>query len=89
MGKFERRGDRVRKQMLNFIIEYITTHGYAPSIREIGRGVGLKSTSCVHTHILRMKDLGMIESDEESSPRAIRIPGYKFVKVEEGKDGKE
>lgn len=79
-------GDMKRQEILDFIISYITLHGYSPSVREIGAGVGLKSTSSVHRHILKMLDDGMIESDVDSliggtgSPRAIRVPGYKFVK---------
>jgi SOS-response transcriptional repressor LexA len=79
-------GQMKRQEILDFIISYITLHGYPPSIREIGKGVGLKSTSTVHRHILKMLDDGMIETDVDSliggtgSPRAIRVPNYKFVK---------
>lgn len=79
-------GQQKREEILDFIISYITLHGYSPSVREIGAGVGLTSTSTVHRHILRMLDDGMIETDCYSdidglgSPRAIRVPGYKFVK---------
>ena len=81
-----KKGIEKRQEILDFIISYITLHGYPPSIREIGAGVGLKSTSSVHRHILKMLDEGMIETDVDSliggtgSPRAIRVPGYKFVK---------
>ena len=43
---------------------------------------GLKSTSSIHSHLTRMNDLGMIEV-EMDKPRAIRVPGYKFVKESE------
>lgn len=57
---------------------------HPPTVREIGDGVGLKSTSTVQKHLTIMLDEGMIESDGKiSSSRAIRVPGYRFVKEEE------
>jgi repressor LexA len=74
-------GKEKRQKMFDFIVSYIEQHGYPPTIREIGEGVNLKSTSSVHAHLLKMADEGMIETDEGFGvPRAIRIPGYKFVK---------
>ena len=71
------------EKMLEAIIEYIKAHGYPPSVREIGEAVGLKSTSSVHAHLSQMLRKGVIETDAEyGSPRAIRIPGYKFVPEE-------
>lgn len=78
------RGIHARKAILKYIIDYIQKHGYPPTVREIGDGVGLKSTSTVQNHLTIMLDEGMIESDGKiSSPRAIRVPGYRFVKEEE------
>lgn len=78
------RGIHVRKAILKYIINYIQKHGYPPTVREIGDGVGLKSTSTVQNHLTIMLDEGMIESDGKiSSPRVIRVPGYRFVKEEE------
>ena len=66
------------------IVAYMQEHGYSPSVREIGEMVGLQSTSSVQHYLYAMYEIGMIESDCESgAPRAIRVPGYKFVKVEE------
>lgn len=77
------RGDQVREKILQAIIGYIEEHGYPPSTREIGSMVGLQSTQSVFNHLERMYIDGMIESDApEGTPRAIRVPGYKFVKEE-------
>lgn len=76
-------GKAVRENMLEVIISYIQEHGYPPTTREIGDLTGLKSTSSVQSHLTRMKNEGMIETDaQEYSPRAIRVPGYKFIKEE-------
>ena len=74
-------GIKQREKILQYIINYIQEHGYAPSVREIGEGVGLKSTASVHSHLVRMERDGMIETDVGLGiPRAIRVPGYEFVK---------
>lgn len=78
-------GKKVRERILNMIVQYIQAHGYPPSFREIGASVGLKSTSSVKEHIDKMLIDGMLETDatEGNSPRALRVPGYKFVKEDE------
>lgn len=74
-------GIKTRQKMLDFIIAYIGDHGYPPTVREIGAGVNIKSTSSVHRQLVKMQEEGMIETDDGFGvPRAIRIPGYKFVK---------
>ena len=73
-------GTQTRQEILDFIISYISEHGYPPAVKEIGEGIGLRSTSTVQLHLERMYDQGMIETDSKSSARAIRVPGYKFVK---------
>lgn len=75
------RGEKVREDMLQAIIRYIEEHGYPPSFREIGEMTGLKSTSSVQHHMEILLEEGKIETDAGfNTPRAIRIPGYKFVK---------
>lgn len=80
-------GDEVREQILKGMIDYIKEHGYSPSFREIGEMVGLSSTSTIHRHIHTMLSLGMLETDFKQgsgASRALRVPGYKFVKVVDG-----
>lgn len=74
------RGVWIREKILEVIINYIKLNNYPPTVREICDRVGLASTSSVYTHLQKMDTLGMIELGDFSSPRAIRVPGYKFVK---------
>lgn len=77
------RGEKIRGEMLEFIRQYLYEHGYPPSRKEIADGVGLRSTSSVQSHIERMLAEGMLETDvEEGSPRALRIPGMRYVNSE-------
>lgn len=79
-------GEYTRKMIVKFIIRYINEHGYSPSMQEIGEGIGIKARSCICRNIRILIQIGELETDaKEGTPRAIRVPGYKFVKVD--KDG--
>lgn len=56
------------KEIIAVIKEYHLKHGYMPSFREIGKAVGLTSTSTVKAHMDRLRDLGEIETDLDISP---------------------
>ena len=73
------KGELRRIKILEFIKSYIKKNGYRPSYQEIADGVGLKSKNSVYTHIKKMLDIGMLETDAEGAARAIRVPGCKFV----------
>lgn len=78
----KRHGEEVREKILEAVVSYIKEHGYSPSVREIGDMVGLKSTSSVQNHITKMLKNGMLETDcGVGTARAIRVPGYRFVKI--------
>ncbi len=59
-----------QKIILDFIQERIKTQGYPPSVREIGEAVGLKSSSTVHAHLVKLEEKGFIRKDP-SKPRAL------------------
>ena len=70
----------MKKKIYDFIVTYITRHGYPPTFREIADGVGLASIQSVNYHIQKMLESGELETDHLRCPRAIRISGYEFVK---------
>lgn len=81
-------GMQIRQKMLQAITEYIQQHGYPPTIREIGDMVGRSSAGGIKHQLDKMLAKGQIETDVEpgmGSPRAIRVPGYVFVKEEVAK----
>ena len=65
-------------QIYQYILDYTQEHRYAPTSREIGKAVGLKSTSSVATNLMHLEAKGMIEVGQDS-PRAIRLVGYSIV----------
>lgn len=69
-------GNELRERICQFITDYTDTHLYAPTIREIGAGVGLKSSSSVHSHLTQLEIEGRIET-KPYCPRAIRVIGNK------------
>lgn len=61
-----------RRQILQFIAQYIGDHGYPPSVREIGEAVGLSSSSTVHTHLQLLQREGYLRRDP-TKPRALVV----------------
>lgn len=48
------------RQILEFVAQFIQRHGYAPTLREIGAGVGLSSVATVHEHLVKLEAKGYI-----------------------------
>lgn len=67
------RGDS-QARILEYIQRSIREVGYPPSVREICNATGLKSTSTVHGHLLRLQKKGLLNRDA-MKPRAITVPG--------------
>lgn len=82
----EQKGKSVKNKELikENIIFYIKEHGYAPTVREICEMTNLKSTSSVQSYLCKMFEEGELETDAKiGASRAIRVPGYKYVKVDQ------
>lgn len=77
-----RHGDQIRNKILEMITSYIEQHGYPPTFREIGEGVGLHNINNVTHHVNLMIRDGVLETDAGGTSRAVRVPGYRFVKEE-------
>ena len=59
-------------EILLYIKNDLQKRGYPPSVREICKGVDLKSTSTVHGHLEKLEAKGYIRRDA-TKPRAIEI----------------
>ena len=53
------------KAMLKYIEKQIITNGYPPSVREIGKAVGLKSTATVHGYLAKLQEKGYIKKEQQ------------------------
>lgn len=63
-------------KMLEYIREFTTKNGYAPSVREISAALGIKSTSTVFYYINKLADQGLLEKATGKN-RALSVIGVK------------
>jgi repressor LexA len=61
-----------QKEIFDFISRYAAKTGYPPTVREIGKAVGLHSSSTVHAHLANLEKIGLLRRDP-SKPRAIEV----------------
>ncbi len=61
-----------QKEIFEFIRGYASKHGYPPTVREIGKAVGLHSSSTVHAHLSKLEKLGVLKRDP-TKPRAMEV----------------
>ena len=60
------------KTILRFIEKSVEENGYAPSVREIGKAVGLRSTATVHGYLSRLQEEGFIKK-ENNKGRTLKL----------------
>lgn len=68
-------------RMLDFIQQFSEENGYPPSIRQIGKNVGISSTSVVNYNLNRLVEEGYLSRDQKVS-RGLRLT-EKFLKAAE------
>ncbi|MGI6050693.1 MAG: transcriptional repressor LexA [Acetivibrionales bacterium] len=61
-----------QKRILDFVNSYIIEKGFPPSVREICKAVGFKSTSTVHSYLKKLEEDGLIIKDA-TKPRALKV----------------
>jgi repressor LexA len=61
-----------QQEIFDFIKRYSAKNGYPPTVRDIGKAVGLASSSTVHAHLANLERLGLLRRDP-TKPRAIEL----------------
>jgi repressor LexA len=61
-----------QQEIFDFVKRYRSEHGYPPTVRDIGRAIGLTSSSTVHAHLANLEKLGVLRRDP-TKPRAIEV----------------
>ena len=61
-----------QQEIFDFIKRYSARYGYPPTVRDIGKAVGLASSSTVHQHLSNLERIGLLRRDA-SKPRAIEL----------------
>jgi len=65
-----------QQEIWQFLVEYVDSHGYPPTVREIGEAVGLASPSTVHAHLANLERAGLLRRDP-TKPRALELVGHR------------
>ena len=61
-----------QQEIFDFIRSYSEKNGYPPTVRDIGKAVGLASSSTVHAHLSNLEKLGVLRRDP-TKPRALEL----------------
>jgi repressor LexA len=61
-----------QQEIFDFIKRYSDINGYPPTVRDIGKAVGLASSSTVHAHLANLEKIGLLRRDP-TKPRAIEL----------------
>lgn len=63
---------RKQQTVFNFLRQYSQEHGFPPTMREIGLGIGLANVSAVRGHLVALEKKGYISKDSDKA-RSIRV----------------
>src|SRR6476659_5368165 len=63
-----------QREILDYLNEFISKHGYAPSLEEIGRRFGLSSLATVHKHLTNLQEKGFIKRAWNRSRSVEMVP---------------
>ena len=61
-----------QKQLIDYLNNYISEHGYAPTLSEVGQYFGLSSLATVHKHLHNLEQKGFIKRQHNHS-RALEV----------------
>jgi len=61
-----------QQEIVDFIKKYSARYGYPPTVRDIGKAIGLTSSSTVHAHLANLEKVGLLRRDP-AKPRAIEL----------------
>ena len=61
-----------QQEIFDFIKRYSAKNGYPPTVRDIGKAIGLTSSSTVHAHLANLEKIGLLRRDP-TKPRAIEL----------------
>lgn len=70
--------DEKLNKVLSYINSYIADNGFPPSVREIGRGLSIKSTATTYCYLEKLKQKGYLKKTK-SKNRALEIIDAKKV----------
>ncbi len=66
--------------VLGYINRYIDDNGFPPTVRDMCRDLGIKSTATAYDYINRLRDMGLLEK-AQNKKRAVAVRGEASVKI--------
>jgi len=73
------------RAILDYIEKQSKVNGYPPSVREIGKAVGLKSTATVHGYLAKLEEKGYIKKESQKGRTLKLLKGSSGKIAEEPK----
>src|SRR5438067_3620227 len=61
-----------QREIFDFIKRHTHEKGYPPTVRDIGKAIGLTSSSTVHAHLSNLERAGVLRRDP-TKPRAMEV----------------
>jgi repressor LexA len=62
-----------QRKVLKYIEEYVSIHGYAPTLTEIKDYLGVRALSTVHEHLIKLEDKGYLERCDDTHNIRLKI----------------
>ena len=87
-GKGSKELNTRERDILKFIEKQVAEVGYAPSVREIGKAVGLSSTATVHAYLAKLEEKGFIKKETQKG-RTLRLLKGMNKKTESGESNEK
>src|ERR1044072_8734827 len=79
-----------QQEIFDFIKRYSARHGYPPTVRDIGKAVGLASSSTVHAHLANLEKVGLLRRGAAGDPLLAEENIEDYVQIPDiagGEDG--
>ena len=61
-----------QEDVLDYVKSYIASHGYPPTVREIGKALGVNSPATIQAHLEGLEEKGFIRK-EGTKNRTIEV----------------
>ena len=74
---------RRQTDVLNYVKSYIVSHGYPPTVREIGASLGVSSPATIHAHLENLEEKGVIRRKETKNRAIELLVDNEYAKKEE------
>ena len=72
-----------QEEILNYIKEYIVSHGFPPTVREIGKALGVSSPATIHAHLENLQNKGVIKKDSSKNRATELLEDNEYVNASE------